>query len=52
MRKILGWEVSVGFYPGILLGFRSYIDNGDKVNHVLYIPFMDICLTFHMESNG
>jgi hypothetical protein len=52
MRKILGWEISVGFYPGILVGFRSYIDDSDKVNHVLYVPFLDICLTFHMESNG
>ncbi len=52
MSRILGWEVSAGFYPGILLGFRSYTNNGDKVNHVLYVPFMDICLTFHVESNG
>ena len=38
------WELSFGFYPGILLGFRSYKEEG-KINHVLYIPFTDVCLT-------
>jgi hypothetical protein len=38
------WEISLGFYPGILLGFRSY-DMGDVMTHVLYMPFVDICLT-------
>jgi|TARA_R110002124_G_scaffold48276_1_gene142734 hypothetical protein len=38
------WELSLGFYPGILLGFRSY-DQDDRSNHVLYIPFVDVCLT-------
>lgn len=39
-----GWEISVGFYPGILLGFRSYEQEG-RNNHVLYFPFLDVCLT-------
>ena len=38
------WELSLGSYPGILLGFRSYQENS-KTNHVLYMPFVDICLT-------
>ena len=38
------WELTFGFYPGILLGFRSYNEE-KKINHVLYIPFADICLT-------
>ena len=38
------WEMSFGFYPGILMGFRSYAEK-NKTNHVLYIPFMDACLT-------
>ena len=38
------WELSFGTYPGILLGFRSYWEE-NKVNHVLYIPFADVCLT-------
>ena len=47
---ITGWEISLGLYPGILLGFRSYIDNGVE-NHVLYIPFIDLCLTIEREVN-
>jgi len=38
------WELSFGFYPGIMLGFRSYKED-EKTNHVGYIPFVDICLT-------
>ena len=39
-----GWEISLGFYPGILVGFRSY-DQEDDTNHVLYLPFVDLCVT-------
>lgn len=45
---IVGWEVSLGLYPGVLLGFRSYLDKNVE-NHVLYIPFIDICLTIQRE---
>ena len=38
-----GWELSIGFYPGILLGIRSYI-NESYNEHVVYLPFIDICL--------
>ena len=44
------WELSVGFYPGILLGFRSY-DQDDRDNHVLYLPFVDMCLTILKDAN-
>ena len=37
------WELSFGFYPGILLGFRTYKEV-NKSNHVLYLPFVDVCL--------
>ena len=40
------WELSFGTYTGILFGFRSYQERY-KTNHVLYIPFIDICLTIH-----
>ena len=30
------WELSFGFYPGIMLGFRTY-NEVKKNNHVLYI---------------
>jgi hypothetical protein len=40
------WELSVGTYPGIVLGFRTYKEV-EKTNHVLYIPFVDVCLTIN-----
>ena len=40
----MNWEFSVGFYPGVLLGFRSYAER-NKNNHVMYLPFVDFCLT-------
>ena len=40
----MNWEFSMGFYPGILLGFRSYTER-IKQNHVMYLPFVDFCLT-------
>ena len=38
------WEISFGFYPGILIGFRSYKEK-KSTNHVAYLPFVDVCLT-------
>ena len=40
------WELSFGTYTGILLGFRTYQEKY-RTSHVLYIPFVDICLTIH-----
>ena len=40
------WELSFGFYPGILIGFRSY-EEENKTNHVLYLPFIDTCYTLY-----
>ena len=45
----MNWELSVGFYPGIIVGFRSY-EQEDRNNHVLYLPFIDICLTIMKEG--
>ena len=45
----MSWEITVGFYPGILVGFRSYEQERCN-NHVLYIPFIDICLTIIKEG--
>jgi len=44
--KNKNWELSFGYYPGILLGFRSY-EEESKTNHVLYIPFVDVCFTLY-----
>jgi hypothetical protein len=38
------WNLSFGFYPGLLAGFRTYKEV-KKTSHVLYVPFMDMCLT-------
>ena len=29
-----GWELSIGFYPGILLGVRSYI-NENPISYIM-----------------
>jgi hypothetical protein len=39
------WELTLGLYPGIVLGFRTYnYDDGSE--HVLYLPFVNISLNF------
>ena len=37
------WTLSVGFYPGVLIGLRTY-EEKEQNSHVLYIPFVDIAL--------
>ena len=46
----MSWEITIVFYPGILVRFRSY-EGEDRNNHVLYLPFVDICLTVLKEIN-
>ena len=46
MKEQNSWELSFGTYPGFLIGIRSYPDP-QKTNHVMYIPFVDICLTIY-----
>ena len=36
-----GWIVSIGFYPGVLIGARSYHAE-EMTSHVFYLPFIDI----------
>lgn len=45
----MAWELSLGLYPGILVGIRSY-DNNDATDHVLYIPFIELCLTVYKDG--
>ena len=45
----MDWEFSVGFYPGILLGMRTYKEK-KKNNHVIYLPFVDFCLTLYNKK--
>ena len=37
------WSISLGTYPGILFGARTY--HGDTHRqHVVYLPFIDIAI--------
>ncbi len=40
------WEISFGTFPGILFGIRTYREQY-KTNHVLYVGFLDACLTIY-----
>lgn len=37
------WTFSIGIYPGILFGIRTY-EEADFKTHVLYLPFIDFAL--------
>ena len=37
------WSISLGFYPGILAGMRTY-DEPEQNSYVFYIPFVDVAL--------
>jgi hypothetical protein len=37
------WALSIGLYPGILFGIRTYEEANFKT-HVLYLPFVDFAL--------
>tara|TARA_R100000234_G_scaffold56676_1_gene34170 strand:+ start:265 stop:414 length:150 start_codon:yes stop_codon:yes gene_type:complete len=43
MEEKRNWSISIGFYPGVLIGGRTY-EEEDKVTHVLYLPFVDFAL--------
>lgn len=47
MKK--GWSLSIGMYPGILLGFRSYVEDY-KTTHVCYLPFVDIAMEIFYQD--
>ena len=42
------WQLSFGTFPGIMFGLRTYREEF-KDNHVLYIGFIDICLTIYKD---
>jgi hypothetical protein len=37
------WSITIGFYPGILFGFRTYQEENFST-HVLYLPFVDFAI--------
>ena len=34
------WSLSIGTYPGILFGARTY-EEPNQITHVVYLPFVD-----------
>jgi len=42
------WDLSVGLYPGILLGMRTY-HGINKTSHVFYLPLVDLCIDIYYE---
>ena len=43
MEQEKGWTLTIGLYPGILFGLRTY-HYAESNLHVLYIPFIDFAL--------
>lgn len=43
MEQEKGWTLTIGLYPGILFGIRTY-HYTDSNLHVFYIPFIDFAL--------
>tara|TARA_R100000935_G_scaffold32855_2_gene53377 strand:- start:361 stop:510 length:150 start_codon:yes stop_codon:yes gene_type:complete len=45
MEQKLGrnWSLTIGFYPGVLFGARTY-NEADYSTWVLYLPFVDLAL--------
>ena len=42
-KEIKNWMVELGFYPGILLGIRTY-EEEKFTTYVIYLPFIDVAL--------
>jgi hypothetical protein len=40
------WSISLGFYPGILFGMRSY-EEERQTAHVFYLPFIDLAIEIY-----
>ena len=43
------WDMSIGLYPGILIGLRTY-RGINKVSHVFYLPLIDLCIDIYHEG--
>ena len=42
------WMLSFGTIPGLLFGMRTYREL-HKDNHVIYLGFLDVCLTIFKD---
>ncbi len=49
------WDVSIGFYPGILFGIRTYHglteEDEYKISHVFYLPLIDLSIDIYTPKN-
>ena len=45
-EKKVAWTIETGFYPGIVIGIRSY-EEPEHTTHVLYLPFVDLALCIY-----
>jgi len=48
--KMKAYRISIGLYPGVLIGVRTY-EQEDVVQHVVYLPFVDIAFEYIKEEN-
>ncbi len=48
-NKYTGWELSTGLVPGFVIGFRTYNEDTEQTDYVLYLGIIDVCLTFNYE---
>ena len=42
------WNLSFGTFPVLLFGMRTYREE-HRDNHVIYLGFLDICLTIFKD---
>ena len=42
------WDISLGLYPGILIGLRTY-KTKHITSHVFYLPLIDLCINVYNE---
>ena len=50
MERERNYTITLGIYPGVLLGFRAY-EEKDYITYVLYLPFVDIALEIDGEQH-
>ena len=45
-EKKVAWTIEIGFYPGIVMGIRSY-EEPELTTHGRYLPFVDLALCLY-----
>lgn len=47
-KEVIDWSLSIGIYPGILIGARTY-DQPESRIFVFYLPFVDFAFEVFYE---